>query len=241
MKPVAPVNSPSAPAPQVRHVAPRATPVTPVQVRAAIATAYAKQAGSPAPPAMLDVLTAQISHETGRGEHLNNYNLGGIKGASPHGAVASYATREVDAAGESHRTVDGFRAYGLLAEGANDYVKVMRTTFATALPAAAHGDAEGFAAALKQRGYFTAHLSDYAASLRALTRDPSATGRAGSAVAWAAMDTPSFSASLGALPEDPSGAAALPTSDVVLRVLDAMAAMSASIGAPIDAERPRSS
>jgi flagellar protein FlgJ len=241
MKPVAPVNGLSAPATQVRHVAPRATPVTPVQVRAAVATAYAKQTGGPASPAMLDVLTAQISHETGRGDHLNNYNLGGIKGKSPHGAVASYATHEVDAAGESHRTVDGFRAYGSLAEGADDYVKVMRTTFASALPAAARGDADGFAAALKQRGYFTAHLTDYAASLRALTHDPSATGRTGSAVAVAAMDTSPFSASLGPLPDDPSGAAALPTSDVVLRVLDAVAAMSTSIGAPIDAERPQSS
>lgn len=232
MTPVAPVKGPGGGIAAPRQVAPQRTPVTPARVRAAIAAAYTQQAGSAAPPALLDVLTAHVSHETARGERMFNYNLGGIKGTGAQGAVARYPTRELDAGGLEHRLVDGFRAYASLDEGAADYVKTMRSTFASALPAAAHGDADAFAATLKQRGYFTAHLDDYAASLRSLTHDASANGRVGSAAAVAAG-----APVLGPLPNDASGAISLPTSDLVARVLDAVAGMSAEIGAPLDALR----
>jgi flagellar protein FlgJ len=184
---------------------------------------------------MLDVLTAHVSHETARGERMFNYNFGGIKGTGGHGAVARYATRELDAAGGEHHLVDGFRAYGSLAEGAADYVATMRQSFGASLPAAARGDADGFAAALKQRGYFTAHLEDYAASMRALAHDATATGRVHTAVP---SSTPSLGAlssapSLGALSSAPSASMDLPTSDMVARILDAVAAMTVQVGAPV--------
>jgi flagellar protein FlgJ len=241
MTPVAPIRGPAAPS-GARQVEPRRTPAAPSQIRAAIAGAYARQTGSAAPPALLDVLTAHVSHETARGERMFNHNFGGIKATGGPGAVARYATRELDAAGGEHHLVDGFRAYGSLAEGAADYVATMRERFGAALPAAARGDADGFAAALKQRGYFTAHLEDYASSMRSLSRDATATGRVHTA-ASASVPAPDAVPSLGslgalpgafgALPGAPSAAMDLPTVDTVARILDAVAAMTAKVGAPL--------
>lgn len=219
-----------------RDVAARRTPTSPDRVRAAIAAAYRKQTGATAGATLLDVLTAHVSHETGRGERMFNYNFGGIKGASPGGAVARYATREIGADGE-RTIVDGFRAYRSLVEGADDYIATMRTRYPNALAAAARGDVDGFSAALKQRGYFTAHLDDYAQSMRALARDGAASGRVAASLSAVPPDLPpAFAPPLA----PPSGAAApYATEAVVGRVLDAMAELGARVGAPIDDEDVR--
>jgi flagellar protein FlgJ len=115
---------------------------------------------------LLDNLTAQASLETGRGAQMYNYNFGGIKGSSPTGQTTQCMTHEV-VAGKDVTVRQGFRAYGSLDAGAEDYVQVLRKTFGTALGKAELADVGGFAHALKQAGYYTASESDYASALRA--------------------------------------------------------------------------
>jgi hypothetical protein len=89
-----------------------------------------------------------------------------LKGASPAGATAKCGTHEV-VGGQTVAVRAGFRAYGSIDEGATDYVATMRGRFGGALGAAATGNLDGFAHALKTAGYFTAAESDYAAGLHA--------------------------------------------------------------------------
>lgn len=198
------------------------TPTPPARIRAAIAAAYRRETGREATGPTLDVLLAHVSHETGRGDAMFNYNFGGIKGAGPSGAVAHYRTREVGPDDQDYYLVDGFRAYRSLGEGAADYLRTMRERYPSALAAATRGDLDGFAAALKQRGYFTAHLDDYAAALRGLLRTPYA--------ASTHPEPPATAPPLAAVCE-PSFVYA--TESLVGRVLDAVAAMGAEVGAPI--------
>lgn len=219
-------------APRTHEVAPRRTATKPENVRAAIAAAYRKQTGAEPTNSLLDVLTAHVSHETARGERMYNYNFGGIKGPAPDGAMTRYATREIGADDEERRIVDGFRAYRSLSDGAADYLATMRLRYPNAVAAAARGDVDGFAAALKQRGYFTAHLEDYSASLRALTREGGRAAAVSTSAATSALpaDLPFAFAPAMVPPADPS---AYPTEAIVGRVLDAVASAGARIGAPI--------
>ena len=219
------------PTARTHEVAPRRTPTTPANVRSAIAAAYRRQTGAEPTSSLLDVLTAHVSHETARGERMYNFNFGGIKGAGPDGATTRYATREIGADDEERRIVDGFRAYRTLGDGAADYLATMRVRYPNAVAAAARGDVDGFSTALKQRGYFTAHLDDYAASMRALTRESGrATPSTTTSAAILPPDLPLAFAPAMVPPPDPS---AYPTQAVVGRVLDAIASAGARIGAPI--------
>lgn len=225
--------APRAPHPP-REVAARRTPLSIGEIRKALATAHLEQTGRPASAATLDVLTAQVSHETARGDRMYNYNFGGIKGASPQGTTARYTTHERTPDGGDVRIVDGFRAYATPAEGARDYLALLRTRYASAMDAAERGDVAGFATALKSRGYYTARVEDYATALRHLAREARTPG-----VPRAAPLDPSFASRAlelapSSLVVDGAPAAALPTAAEVVRVLDAVAAMSARIGAPSD-------
>jgi hypothetical protein len=225
MSRVHPVQAPGAVA-SVREVRAQRTPTAPPRIRAAIASAWHRDTGAAAAPALLDVLTAQVSHETARGQAMYNHNFGGIKGAGPGGATARYQTREI-LGGEEHHLVDGFRAYRSVDEGALDYVQTLRTRYPSAVAAAARGDVDGFASALKKSGYFTAHLSDYAASLRALVHE--GPGAAPAAAAAAPLTVGSFL---------PVGDFVPAPESVVQRVMDAVAAMGARVGAPLGDSDP---
>lgn len=215
-----------------REVTPQRTPTAPAAVRAALATAYRKQHGVEPSAGLLDVLTAQVSLETGRGDRMFNYNFGGIKGAGPSGATARYRTAEITEEGTEKHITDGFRAYGSLGEGAKDYLATLTTRYPAALSAAARGDVDGFAVALKQRGYFTAHLEDYSTALRGLLREGGAPARRAVGPATEVSPPTPFT-----LPTTPSDGMAFATTEVVSRVLDAVAAMTAVVSAPIDDER----
>jgi hypothetical protein len=156
-------------------VDPRRTAVTAPELRAAIGRAYQRMTGKPPTSALLDTLSAQASLETGSGSSMYNFNFGGIKGAGPHGETANCMTHEVT---DSRQVTvrQGFRSYRSLDEGADDYVHVLSTTFGTALSKAQVGDVNGFAHALKQRGYYTASEADYASALRSLSGAGSAAG-----------------------------------------------------------------
>lgn len=199
-------------APAVRAVAPQRTPTTVSDIRAALSRAHVRVAGRPASPDLLDTLTAQVSLETARGDRMYNYNFGGIKGASPAGTTAACMTHEV-IDGKDVTVRQDFRAYESLDQGADDYVKVMRTRFSAALAPAERGDLEGYAHALKQARYYTAREGDYAAALRA---------NAGTS---APRPPPAR-----ALPPDET----YPSTLGLARVLDALAVSSARIAAPED-------
>jgi flagellar protein FlgJ len=208
---------------QTREVAAKRTPLSVGEIRSALASAHVARFGRPASAATLDVLTAQVAHETARGERMFNYNFGGIKGASPAGTTARYTTHEV-LGGADVKLVDGFRAYATPAQGASDYLALLDTRYKGAMAAAERGDVTGFASALKDRGYYTAPLADYSAALRHLAheaRSPGAVHAAPRAI------EPTNVAIDAATP-----ASELPTTLELVRVLDAVAAMSARIGAP---------
>lgn len=213
------------PAPPVHDVKPHQTSVSPADIRGALARAHQAQFGRPASPALLDVLTAHVSLETGRGSRMFNFNFGGIKGAGPSGGSAHYLTREVGAGGEDRHLVDGFRAYGSLAEGAGDYLRFVRTRYGTAFDAAARGDVDGFAGELKRHGYFTENVEPYAAALRSLAHADWSGAR---------LTTAAPAAPAALIDAPPDAAGALPNTLAVERVLDAVASMSARLGAPLD-------
>jgi flagellar protein FlgJ len=234
MRKVAPVQAPKATFP-TREVAAQRTPVDPARLRAALATAYKHQTGAEASTRMLDVLTAQVSLETGRGERMYNFNFGGIKGQGPSGATAHYRTTEIAKDGSELSITDGFRAYRSLQEGASDYLATLKSRYPEALAAASRGDVDRFAQALKQRGYFTAHLEDYSAALRGLVKTaPAAAQGTSRALAVAEVAPPSFT-----LPSTPTEGVVFATTDIVSRVMDVVAAMSATVGAPIEDPKRR--
>lgn len=152
------------------QVAARRTPLDPPQIRTALARAHERLAGRPASRALLDVLTAQVAHETARGQSMYNYNFGGIKGAGTHGETARCRTREV-LGGTEKVVVDGFRAYRSAEEGAVDYLAFLQHRYGSALEAAERGDVTSYAAELKRKGYYTASVESYTAALRALVGD----------------------------------------------------------------------
>ena len=153
-----------------REVEAKATPVSRLQIRDALSTAYRGVVGRAPNAPTLDVLEAHVAHETARGSKMFNFNFGGIKGTGPSGTTARYRTREVTPEGEK-RIVDSFRAYAGVVEGAVDYMRLLKSHYSTALEKAEGGDVDGFAASLKKGCYYTASLDDYAASLRALVHD----------------------------------------------------------------------
>ncbi len=222
-----------APAP-VHDVRAQQTAVSPADIRAALARAHQAQLGKPASPALLDVLTAHVSLETGRGSRMFNFNFGGIKGAGPSGSSAHYLTREVGPDHQDRHLVDGFRAYGSLAEGAGDYLRFVRTRYSAAFDAAGRGDVDGFAGGLKSRGYFTESVEPYAAALRSLAH----TDWSGSQLTSASHQHLGPTGPLDPLAAPPDAASALPTTATVARVLDAVASMTARLGAPIEPPEP---
>lgn len=198
-----------------RVVEPKRTAVSIADIRGALSRAHRSLYGHEPTQAMLDTLTAQVSHETGRGEHMYNYNFGGIKGKGPTGATAACMTSEVLSQGEV-RLRQNFRAYDSLDQGAIDYVAFMHGRYNGALQKAEVGDLDGFAHALKQSGYYTASENDYAAALRA---------HAGVAAKHPGKTDPASFAS------DPS---TFSNSFELGRVVDMIASASARIAAPDD-------
>lgn len=214
-----------------RQVAAHATHATMPQLRAAIARACTKVNGRAPSARFLDVLTAQAAVETGRGEHMYNWNFGGIKGSAPSGGTAVLRTKEI-LDGKEVVIHDGFRAYASIDEGATDYVALLRRRFGAAVDAAQRGDVDGFAHALKASGYYTASVDDYAAALRGVTKELSKLHGA------AGLDAVSAGDALGPLGEIPSLEDLPPgdfaSSDVLARVLDAVRVSSARIADPVE-------
>jgi hypothetical protein len=156
-------------------VSPVRTQLSGSEAAEALAAAWTERNGSPPSERTLAILTAQWSHETGRGESMFNYNFGGIKGAGPSGL--SVAQRTTEGSGASARRItDNFRAYTSAAEGASDYLALLERRYGGALDAARAGDAEGFVRGLKSRGYFTGDEGAYVESVSRLAAHAEANG-----------------------------------------------------------------
>ena len=143
------------------------TPTARAEMRAALERAETRLTGHAPSHALLDLVTAQASLETGSGRSMYNFNFGGIKGTSPSGMTAVSGTHEWEGNTRYH-TQAHFRAYGSLDEGAQDYLSLLHRRYGGAIAAAEMGDVDGFAHALKARGYFTGPEARYANDLRGL-------------------------------------------------------------------------
>jgi hypothetical protein len=198
----------------VREVQARRTPASMRDIRSALTRALDPLGQGRPSSRTVDILAAQVSLETARGDAMYNFNFGGIKGSSPRGETANYMTREV-ADGRDVHLQQGFRAYGSLDEGARDYIAVLRNRFPQAFAQAAAGNVDGFAHALKQSHYYTAAEDQYASGLRA---------------AAGLIANPAGPAPLQPLP------GGLATSAELSRVLDAIASTAARIADPTPKE-----
>lgn len=192
------------------------------EMKGAISRAYQTLYGKPPSASMLDTLTAQAALETASGQKMYNYNFGGIKGASPTGETARYGTREV-INGESVHIKDGFRAYRSLDDGARDFVSLLSRRYAPALEKADRGDVVGYAESLRQHGYYTAPVSEYASGLTRLV------GELGGTVSSPPKVEAASPGGLGA----PS-TGDLPTVLALHRFMDALAAPIATLAAPLE-------
>jgi flagellum-specific peptidoglycan hydrolase FlgJ len=163
--PIAPTTAVGAPIASTYSVPALRTAASMSAIRASLSRAIESVTGRRATSRTVDVLASQVSLETAGGSQMFNFNFGGIKGAGPGGATASYMTREV-LDGSSVHIQQGFRAYSSLDAGARDYVSLVRSRFPQAFHSAAAGDLDGFAHALKSAHYYTAPESEYAAGLR---------------------------------------------------------------------------
>lgn len=184
------------------------------EIRGAIERAYEAETGTAAPPAVVDVLTAQVSTETGFGQKMMGFNFGGIKGTSPEGKSAVYETHEV-IGGRDVVIHDSFRAYGSADAGALDYVRLLSHRFPEALDAAANGDVEGFAHALKMKGYFTADEGAYARAMRGAMGARPELGRAPHAISGVRSGESSLA--------EPARSSDFATTHELARVVDAIA------------------
>ncbi len=223
--------------PASHEVAAHATHATLPQLRAALARATQQVTGHAPTARFLDVLTAQAAVESGRGEHMYNWNFGGIKGSGPGGATTTLRTKEI-LDGKEVEIRDGFRAYKSIDEGAVDYVALLQRRFGSAVSAAQRGDVDGFAHALKRSGYYTASADDYSAALRGIVKEAAHAGLVNAASG--PLDPAGDGAALGAIPSLeslPEGDFA--TSDLLGRVLDAVRTSSARIAEPTEAGADR--
>jgi flagellum-specific peptidoglycan hydrolase FlgJ len=108
--------------------------------------------------------------ETARGTKMYGHNFSGIKGFGPSGL--SLMLRTSEGHGPSRQSIrDRFRAYVDPAEGATDYVRLLKERYPEALEAAVRGDAAGFVQEIRRRGYFTDEEKKYARAISSLAKE----------------------------------------------------------------------
>ena len=216
-----------------KEVPPRNTVLSRSEIRRALDGAHQSLRGEPMSEKLLDVLTAQVSHETGHGASMYNFNFGGIKGTSPEGTTAKLRTREVFD-GREVSIKDGFRAYSSAAAGATDYILLLERRFPNAIEAAKGGDVDGFVRGLKAGRYFTADEGLYAKAVRGIVAQGVGDddGPAPPRFSRSELRTEGSSLSWAAAGGGTTSLDNYPTSAAVARVLDAVAALSVDIADP---------
>lgn len=118
------------------------------------------------------IVAAMAGHETGDGRTVawrEGWNFGNVTaGSTWTGPVIVGPDTEPNASGAYVPITQRFRKYGSLAEAASDLITLLSfTRYLAARDALFRGDAEGYAAALRAGGYFTAPLDAYAKGIAA--------------------------------------------------------------------------
>lgn len=173
-----------------------ATPCTPQQLVDALVQVWPSELGGTPSLEAACILAAQWALETAEGKDCIAFNIGNAKCADPEGEDFCFFTTEEDLPAAVARELvatdprcspkgtwaddattlpvlfhpkhptSRFRAFGSLAEGVQVYLRGMWSHWTQAWPAVCQGDPEGFAAGLRQMGYYTAPETAYAADMR---------------------------------------------------------------------------
>lgn len=173
------------------------TNVTPQQMALALYQAYWTYFNSPPSKDTVRVLLAQWALETGWGKSMWCYNVGNAKSREGDGYdYCFFKCNEILARSVAERLLQEdpehvqistyrpddtcivwflpkhlwcrFRAFKTLEDGVYDHLKMVVRTFDRAWPYAVAGDPEGYCQALKEQKYFTADLSVYTETLKAV-------------------------------------------------------------------------
>ncbi len=153
----------------------RITPSTAKEIATALVRAWRALWNETPPRQATLVLLAHGAFETGWWKAIHCYNLGHAKSVSGDGhCYTHFACSEV-VSGKVVRfqpppPATRFRGFRTLAEGALDYLTLLRKRFSKAWPYVLAGDPVGFAKALKEQGYYTDTLSHYTAQVVAIFR-----------------------------------------------------------------------
>ena len=128
--------------------------------------AYVAELGHAPSPETLAILCGQVALETGNMAALICWNIGNYK-RGPGPDWCSFATFEyVGTPPVKTSMVCEFSAWPDMESAAAFFVSGLYTRYPEAWSAAVAGDVEGFAAGLRQRGYYTAPLALYVAGVR---------------------------------------------------------------------------
>lgn len=121
----------------------------------------------------LGILYAHFAGETSKGVHCYNWNLGNVKHykGSPRDYIALKGVWEIvnGKRVELAQSDPGswFQAFTSLDDGMSSFIQRKQTgRYAGAWPYVLAGDPEGYARALREKGYYTAPLADYMRSMR---------------------------------------------------------------------------
>lgn len=116
-------------------------------------------------------LWAQYALETGRGAFCFNHNIGNVKHTPPRDYMMLRGTWEIvngkRVVFEPPHPATWFNAYASLDDAMLEHLKLLRERrYASAWPAVEAGQPGEFAIRLKNKGYYTAPMEDYARGLR---------------------------------------------------------------------------
>lgn len=126
--------------------------------------AWAVQLGAQPSPVSLAILCAQVALETGNGRACFNHNLGNFKSYGGRNWMMLPTTEYV--LGQPIKQRCSFAAFDSLLDGANEYLRQMWSHWTHAWRWLLAGDPEQFAQGLKEQGYYTAPVAQYAAGVR---------------------------------------------------------------------------
>ncbi|AKU96991.1 hypothetical protein AKJ09_03655 [Labilithrix luteola] len=156
-----------------RQVPIKRTPFTTRDYARAVITAWRRLLATMPTKAAVGCLWAQYALETGRGAACWNNNIGNVKHAAGDGFnyIMLPNTWEVvngvRVTFQPPHPATWFRAFDTLESAMTEHLRLLKEKrYASSWPAIEAGDPDGFARALKAKGYYTAPVEDYAKGLR---------------------------------------------------------------------------
>lgn len=130
------------------------TAMTPSEARRPLNFALTQALGRNPTPQEISMLLAQSDFETATWRSLHNYNFGNLEVTPGHPWYRLGSNPQ------------HFRSYVSADEGATGMVYLIKNRYPKAFSLLGSGDPAAYAAALKERGYYTAPLALYTAGMR---------------------------------------------------------------------------